>query len=252
MRKLILLSIFLFSISITAQGVFFLHGVKVNNTKDFEQREIQYLSQLAQDEVDDGRMVAWILLRKVNSIGNPDESKYNYMWVHRFSDIKQMVNRKPFWENMEAKFGDVSNFIWGSDVGVTSSGRYFWKIEGEIPQQEPSKYVILNAAVPTDVNKVVELTNNVANKVFKKNMRKSGIKGWGVATKIAPVHHKNSPATIFFWDAYNDMEGIMGHLANEAAISDIPESSINEIFSYMPNGWYFRSVWEVIASTSSN
>ena len=37
-------------------------------------------------------------------------------------------------------------------------------------------------------------------------MRKSGIKGWGVASKIAPVHHKNSPATIF-WDAYNDMEG---------------------------------------------
>ena len=153
---------------------------------------------------------------------------------------------------MEAKFGDVSNSIWGSDVGVTSSGRYFWKIEGEIPQQEPSKYVILNAAVPTDVNKVVELSSNVANKVFKKNMRKSGIKGWGVATKIAPVHHKNSPATIFFWDAYNDMEGIMGHLANEAAMADIPESSINEIFSYMPNGWYFRSVWEVIASTSSN
>ena len=77
MRKLILLSIFLFSTSITAQGVFFLHGAKVNNTKDFEQREIQYLSQLAQDEVDDGRMVAWILLRKVNSIGNPEESKYN-------------------------------------------------------------------------------------------------------------------------------------------------------------------------------
>ena len=50
----------------------------------------------------------------------------------------------------------------------------------------------------------------------------------------------------------NDMEGIMGHLANEAAMADIPESSLNEIFSYMPNGWYFRSVWEVIASTSSN
>ena len=94
---------------------------------------------------------------------------------------------------MEAKFGDVSNFIWGSDVGVTSSGRYFWKIEGEIPQQEPSKYVILNAAVPTDVNKVVELSSNVANKVFKKNMRKSGIKGWGVATKIADSNKVEIP-----------------------------------------------------------
>ena len=129
MRKLILLSIFLFSISITAQGVFFLHGVKVNNTKDFEQREIQYLSQLAQDEVDDGRMVAWILLRKVNSIGNPDESKYNYMWVHRFSDIKQMVNRKPFWENMEAKFGDVSNLFGDQMLGLLHQEDIFGKLK---------------------------------------------------------------------------------------------------------------------------
>tara|TARA_B100000941_G_scaffold287950_1_gene264012 strand:- start:984 stop:1742 length:759 start_codon:yes stop_codon:yes gene_type:complete len=252
MKKLILLSILLFGISINAQEVFFLHGIKVENTENFEQREIQYLSELAQDEVDEGRMVRWILLRKVNSIGNPDESKYNYMWVHRFADIKQMVNRKPFWQNMEAKFGDVSNFIWGSNVGSSSSGRYFWKIEGEIPQQEPSKYVILNTATPSDVGKVVELTNNIANKYFKKNMKKSGIKGWGVASKIAPVHHKNSPATIFFWDAYNDMEGIMGHLANEAAISDVPESMVNELYTYMPDGWNFREVWEVIASTSSN
>ena len=44
----------------------------------------------------------------------------------------------------------------------------------------------------------------------------------------------------------------MGHLANQAAISDVPESMVNEIFTYMPNGWYFRSIWEVIASTSSN
>ena len=83
-------------------------------------------------------------------------------------------------------------------------------------------------------------------------MKKSGLKGWGVASKIAPVHHKNSPATIFFWDSYDSMEGAMGHLANQAAISDVPESMVNELFTYMPNGWFFRSIWEVIASTSSN
>ena len=66
------------------------------------------------------------------------------------------------------------------------------------------------------------------------------------------IRVRNIRDTIFFWDSYDSMEGAMGHLANQAAISDVPESMVNELFTYMPNGWYFRSIWEVIASTSSN
>ena len=251
MKKLVFVSLFFFSLLTSAQGVFFLHGVKVaqKDAKNFEHREVNYLSKLAQDEVDAGRMSAWILLRSVNSIGDPADLKYNYIWVHRFNDITQMANRKPFWENMEAKFGDVSNFIWSSAT-TTASGRYYWKIESEIAQQEPSKYVILNAAKPTDLNKMVEISSNIANKVFRKNMKKSGLKGWGVATKIAPVNSNSSPNTVFYWDSYDTMEGVMKHLSNEAAMQDIPNEIACEVDSYIPEGWGFRSVWRVLASTT--
>ena len=251
MKNFLLSIIVLIGLNMNAQGVFFLHGINVpqENASIFEQRETQYLSELAQDEVDADRMAAWILLKRVNSIGNPSDYKYNYIWVHRFKDIKQMVERKPFWQNMESEFGDISNFIWG-DIGATESGRYYWKVEGEIPSEKVSKFVILNGAKPTDIEKLIKTSTEIANKVFKKNMKKSGIKSWGVASKIIPINSNTNPNTILFWDGYDNMEGIMGHLANEAAMSDIPEDMKKEVFSYIPDGWGWRSVWQIIASTS--
>ena len=104
-----LLLTFLFtSINIlNAQRTFVLHGVNVpyQNQQNFESQEIEYNSKLAQDYVDSGKMRGWALLKRVQGIGDAEDYKFNYFWVHAFDNIDQMVAHKenPFWEKFEGK-----------------------------------------------------------------------------------------------------------------------------------------------------
>ena len=125
-NSLFILLVFVSSF-LTAQNYFFLHGVKISNqdSKAFESMQIEYLSKLAQDEVNAGRMRGWVLLKRVPGIGDASDYKFNYFWVHSFDNIDQMVNRKPFWQNFKAKFG-IERKSLGS-YKINGSGRYFFK-----------------------------------------------------------------------------------------------------------------------------
>ena len=49
----------------------------------------------------------------------------------------------------------------------------------------PGKYIILNDGKVNNIQTAIDLGKETG-KIFKKNSKKSGIKGWGVATIIAP------------------------------------------------------------------
>ena len=75
MKKSLIVLLTLFSCVLSAQSVFFLHGVKISNkdSKAFESIEMEYMSKLAQDEVNAGRMRGWALLKRVPGIGDASD-----------------------------------------------------------------------------------------------------------------------------------------------------------------------------------
>ena len=96
------------AVNISAQGVFYLHGVSVpyKFQENFESNEKEYFSKLAQDYVNSGKMQGWALLKRVPGIGHAQDYNYNYFWVHGFESIDQMVSAQadPFWNKFESKF----------------------------------------------------------------------------------------------------------------------------------------------------
>lgn len=66
MKKSLIVLLSLFSICLSAQEVFFLHGVNIpkKDSKIFESIQMEYMSKLAQDEVNAGRMRGWAFVKK--------------------------------------------------------------------------------------------------------------------------------------------------------------------------------------------
>ena len=247
MKRLLFALLFLISLSISAQGAFMLHGVNIaNDDKEaFESIQVKYLSKLAQDEVNAGRMMGWALLKRVPRIGDASDYKFNYFWVHSFENIEQMVDRKPFWTNFKNKFGmDRSSLAGYKSKG---NGTYYFKSITEFQTGDIGKYVILNDGRPNDLQKALSLSKK-AGKIFEKNAKKHGMTGWGVATTIAP-QDKHNMSNIFFWDIYDSMKGVMKHLAYESVIAEVPEEMNNEFNENMPEGFMHRNVCEILVAT---
>ena len=247
MKKSLIVLLTLFSCILSAQSIFFLHGVKISNkdSKAFESIEMEYMSKLAQDEVNAGRMRGWALLKRVPGIGDASDYKFNYFWVHSFDNIDQMVDRKLFWQNFKSKFGiEISSL---GPVSWKGNGRYFFKTVTEFQTGDAGKYVILNDGKPESLEKAMELAIK-GGEYFEKNAKKHGMTGWGMATTIAPQDMHNE-SNIFFWDVYDSMSGVMKHMALESVIAEVP-NELNEAFSAsMPDGFNHRNICEILAVT---
>ena len=156
-----------------AQRTFVLHGVNVpyQNQENFESQEIEYNSKLAQDFVDSGKMRGWALLKRVQGIGDAEDYKFNYFWVHAFDNIEQMVAHKenPFWEKFEDKFGFKTNKLKGN--GISKSGIYHFMTQDEFNTGQ-GKFIILNDGKVNDIEAAIELGKKTG-KSFKKNSRKT-------------------------------------------------------------------------------
>ena len=210
---------------------------------DFESIQTKYVTPLAQDAVDGKSMKGWVLLKKA-PFGNPD-NKINYMWVAVFDDINQMVNSKQWWLNSESKFGIPSEILYDG-YEWEGRGRYVYKTERQIETGTPGKYIILNWATPKDVAKMIDFQDEV-EKHFRKNIIKSGMVGWGMATRIVPQAKDRS--TAFWWDIYDSMENTMEHLAGGAALTGLSKESFSEFNEQVPNGWDNRVIFEFVTGT---
>ena len=89
---------------------------------------------------------------------------------------------------------------------------------------------------------------NSIEKIFRKNIIKSGMVGWGMATRIVP-QNKDLP-TAFWWDNYDTLENAIKHLAGQGASAGISKDLIQSFNKIVPNGWDNRVIYEILASTS--
>ena len=107
--------------------------------------------------------------------------------------------------------------------------------------------MILNWATPNDLPKMIELQGSI-EKIFRKSIIKSGMVGWGMATRIVP--QKKDLSTAFWWDAYDTLENAMKHLAGQAASAGVTKDLIQSFNKIVPNGWDNRVIFEFVTGAN--
>ena len=238
-----ILFIFLFTFySVTSQIAVF-HPVQVpgDQVETFEKIQTEYVQKIAQDAVDKGNLGAWALLKAFNATSED----YNYLWVHLYQDVDQVVDKFTWWANSEEVLGIKPDILYG-DIDAKADRRYFYKMELAINGDSDGEWVILNFGNPDDVEQFLKDSEKIVMPHFEKMMNKSGMLGWGVATKITP-QGKNSQggdyATAMTYDVYDNLKNVMLHMSGGAAIEGLPIDKLT------PANFSIRGIFRVITGT---
>ena len=221
MKRNILFIFLLTFYSVSSQIAVF-HPVQVpgDQVETFEKIQTEYVQKIAQDAVDKGNLGAWALLKAFNATSED----YNYLWVHLYQDVDQVVDKFTWWANSEEVLGIKPDILYG-DIDAKADRRYFYKMELAINGDSDGEWVILNFGNPDNVDQFLKDSEKIVMPHFEKMMNKSGMLGWGVATKITP-QGKNSQggdyATAMTYDVYDNLKNVMLHMSGGAAIEGLP------------------------------
>ena len=242
MKRNILFIFLLTFYSVSSQIAVF-HPVQVpgDQVETFEKIQTEYVQKIAQDAVDKGNLGAWALLKAFNATSED----YNYLWVHLYQDVDQVVDKFTWWANSEEVLGIKPDILYG-DIDAKADRRYFYKMELAIDGDSDGEWVILNFGNPDNVDQFLKDSEKIVMPHFEKMMNKSGMLGWGVATKITP-QGKNSQggdyATAMTYDVYDNLKNVMLHMSGGAAIEGLPIDKLT------PANFSIRGIFRVITGT---
>ena len=242
MKRNILFIFLLTFYSVSSQIAVF-HPVQVpgDQVETFEKIQTEYVQKIAQDAVDKGNLGAWALLKAFNATSED----YNYLWVHLYQDVDQVVDKFTWWANSEEVLGIKPDILYG-DIDAKADRRYFYKMELAINGDSDGEWVILNFGNPDNVDQFLKDSEKIVMPHFEKMMNKSGMLGWGVATKITP-QGKNSQggdyATAMTYDVYDNLKNVMLHISGGAAIEGLPIDKLT------PANFSIRGIFRVITGT---
>ena len=242
MKRNILFIFLLTFYSVSSQIAVF-HPVQVpgDQVETFEKIQTEYVQKIAQDAVDKGDLGAWALLKAFNATSED----YNYLWVHLYQDVDQVVDKFTWWANSEEVLGIKPDILYG-DIDAKADRRYFYKMELAINGDSDGEWVILNFGNPDNVDQFLKDSEKIVMPHFEKMMNKSGMLGWGVATKITP-QGKNSQggdyATAMTYDVYDNLKNVMLHMSGGAAIEGLPIDKLT------PANFSIRGIFRVITGT---
>jgi hypothetical protein len=242
MKRNILFIFLLTFYSVSSQIAVF-HPVQVpgDQVETFEKIQTEYVQKIAQDAVDKGNLGAWALLKAFNATSED----YNYLWVHLYQDVDQVVDKFTWWANSEEVLGIKPDILYG-DIDARADRRYFYKMELAINGDSDGEWVILNFGNPDNVDQFLKDSEKIVMPHFEKMMNKSGMLGWGVATKITP-QGKNSQggdyATAMTYDVYDNLKNVMLHMSGGAAIEGLPIDKLT------PANFSIRGIFRVITGT---
>ena len=242
MKRNILFIFLLTFYSVSSQIAVF-HPVQVpgDQVETFEKIQTEYVQKIAQDAVDKGNLGAWALLKAFNATSED----YNYLWVHLYQDVDQVVDKFTWWANSEEVLGIKPDILYG-DIDAKADRRYFYKMELAINGDSDGEWVILNFGNPDNVDQFLKDSEKIVMPHFEKITNKSGMLGWGVATKITP-QGKNSQggdyATAMTYDVYDNLKNVMLHMSGGAAIEGLPIDKLT------PANFSIRGIFRVITGT---
>ena len=237
-----LLFCFIVSANTFAQVAIF-HPVKIHedDIESLIQLEQNYSKKMAQNAVDEGDLVWWGFLRTFNATSED----YNFMFVNVYKDIDAAVSPKANWWNNAKKVVGIEPSIlmdaWVEDA--VFDRRYIYQFRQQINSDRQGKFLIFNFGTPESVERVLASNEKYIIPAFKKNLKTSGMTGWGAATKITPQGANYS--SFMTYDAFDTMANLMKHLSGDGtAIKGIDLAKIE------PLTFESRYIFEVLASTN--
>jgi hypothetical protein len=241
MKKNLLSSLIaMFSVNILLAQIVVFSPVKVeqNDIEQFLNVEMNYSKKIAQDAVNNGKLLGWVLMQNTN-VG-PDD--YNFIWVNAYPTIEIAANENAWWSQSEKVVGIKPDVLFSDSSKYKYDRSYTYKMEMTIPNSAPAAYVILNFTSPDDVDAVIASAEKYVLPHFKKNMDDHGMVGWGMATKITPQGQDYS--SVMFYDSYDTLANAMRHLAGEGVMKGLPFDKIEK------SKWEMRPLMKVISSTT--
>jgi hypothetical protein len=244
MKKIFYFSFLLTSFFVLSQQTFVLNPAMVDpdDAENFEMLIKKYGKGMAQDAVNDGIIQGWALLKRVQGIGKVEDEKINYLWVSVFESPKKYVEREPYFDTGK-KYGIPNDILFGG-IDIQRYGSYVYKTEKRYDNDLDGKFIIFNWAFPKNLNSAMTLADKISTS-FKGDMKKEGMASWGMATRIIPQNSDLAP--LFFWDAYENMEQVINHLMNKAAIKNVDQKLLSQLEGELPKGWDNRVIWEFVS-----
>lgn len=239
-KRLFSTLIALFSMNVLLAQVVVFTPVKVEK-QDIEQFlnvEMNYSKDIAQDAVNNDKLLGWALLQNTN----PGPDDYNFIWVNAYPDINTAANEKAWWANSEKVVGIPPDVLFSDGSKYKYDRSYTYKMKMTIPDTAPAEYVILNFATPDDLDAVAASSKEYVLPHFKKNMSNHGMVGWGMATKITPQGKDYS--SMMTYDSYDSLASAMKHLAGEGVIEGLPMDKLAKVT------WEMRPLMKVVSATS--
>ncbi len=155
----------LFSVNVLLAQVIVFTPVKVEK-QDLEQFlnvEMNYSKKIAQDAVDNGKLLGWVLMQSTN----PGPDGYNFIWANAYPDIDTAANENAWWNNSEKVVGIKPDILFSNAANYKIDRSYTYKMKTFIERTEPVKYIILNFATPDDLDAVYKTTEKYVIPHFK-------------------------------------------------------------------------------------
>ena len=209
-------------------------SISPSDVANFLSNEDNVFRKAVKSAIADGRMRHWGLLRKVN--GNTS-SGHNYFFYNGFNKITDLDN-SPWGAGSSFGLKPVKS------AGVLGTVHTSPAIQVFADNPKPGSYLVINYANPNDLDKFIQLQNDVWKPFIKNfiNDPESSLAGWEVHRVVSPTGNAYNwnVATI---DHYTSLSGAMNPFPNGF---DWPEG-LEEINNLLPNGKFTRSViYEVV------
>ena len=136
---------------------------------------------------------------------------------------------------------NVKPTLYDYGKNITADRRYYYEMELQINGDDAPAFVIFNFTTPSDVDAMINQTKKYVMPHFSKNMKSSGMVGWGLGTKITPQGEEFS--SVMTYDSYDSLENVMLHLAGKGIIEGLPFDKLT------PVDWTMRPIMSVLSVT---
>ena len=250
--KKILTSILILSIALVSaqqNSIFTMHFLRVEgDVEAFEKVQSMYMKKVAQKATDNGDIMFWAFLRRLNLDYDSDENRINYLFVQTNKNINATLSdANNWWTNAPNVLSKEEQ-----DMVAALQKSFTWKIshrhifinEVQIANSVGS-HIQFNFARPDNLSGFISENKTLWNNYFKSNMSKMGMVNWGVGRKLEPLSANWS--TVVSWDMFDSLESLMNYRIGFSLPSNIANKS--KMSEYLTEGFRNQPIFEVVTHT---
>jgi len=213
--------------------------VAPEHQEEFERLEMNYWSKVAHQEIKNGNMTGWGLMK--NTGMNDDSLEANYLIVNTFKSLEQAFSGKAKWDT--SILGLTVKDISTEKIREVKSIRWYQN-ESSIDGNN-TNFTIFNYARPTSVSDFVNENKNIYKQIHISMQKNTKLDSWGVHTRIHPKGTA-SKASIFTRDGFSTLLDAMKYLTYKDENPYQKMASKSKMSEILPDGFGYTVIRETL------